>query len=189
MTRYRFLALSQPLLLALGLALPAAAQDALEAPLPVLVASSGQALDAFAVQTLLTRAGVEVQYDPVATAEKLEGIGTLVLAMGASVKGFGAAGITAETELARTQELLDAAEAAGITVIGVHIGGEERRGGLSEQFINLVSSEADALVVWPAGNADGYFDGVAEQRDIPLFTVDQPMQVGTVLTEQVLDQP
>lgn len=188
--KYRsILTVGQPLAFALAFALPASAQDALQASPPVLVASSGQALDAFAVQTLLTRAGVEVQYDPVATAANLEGIGTLVLAMGASVKGFGAAGITAETELARTRELMDAAETAGIPVIGVHIGGEERRGGLSEQFINLVSSEADALVVWPAGNADGYFDGVAKERGIPLITVEQPMQVGTVLTEQVLDKP
>jgi hypothetical protein len=188
MNQFRFLAMSQALVLVLGLALPAAAQDSLEAPPPVLVTSSGQALDAFAVQTMLTRAGVEVEYDAVATAEQLEGIGTLVIAMGASVKGFGAAGITAETELARTQELLDAAEEAGITVIGVHIGGEERRGGLSEQFIEVVSGEADALVVWPAGNADGFFDSVAEERDVPLITVEQPMQVGTALTEQVLGQ-
>lgn len=189
MNRRSLFALSQPIVLAFALALPAAAQDELQAPPPVLVTSSGQALDAFAVQTLLTRAGVEVQYDPVATAEQLEGIGTVVIAMGASVKGFGAAGITAETELARTQALLDAAEAAGITVIGVHMGGEERRGGLSEQFINLVSGEADALVVWPMGNADGYFDSVAKERGIPMFTVDQPMKVGAALTEQVLDLP
>lgn len=58
---------------------------------------------------------------------------------GASVKGFGAAGITVETELARTRAVLAAAQAAGTTVIGVHIGGAERRGCLSEQFIELVS--------------------------------------------------
>ena len=189
MNRFSILALSQSLVLAFGFVLPAAAQVPLEAPLPVLVTSSGQALDAFAVQTMLTRAGIENEYDPVATPDMLEGIGTLVVAMGASLKGFGAAGITAETELARTRELLDAADEAGITVIGVHIGGEERRGGLSEQFIDLVSSEADALVVWPAGNADEHFNSVAEERGVPLILVEMPMQIGSALAEQVLEQP
>ena len=185
----RFSSLAASLILTAGLALPAISQEGVNAPLPVLVTSSGQALDAFAVQTMLKRAGTEVTYDPVATVEQLDGMGTLVVAMGASVKGFGAAGITAETEIARTRALLEAAEAEGITVIGVHMGGEERRGGLSEQFIALVSSEADALIVWPAGNADGYFDTVAADRGVPLITIDQPMQIGTVLTEQVLAQP
>src|SRR5690349_16834203 len=35
---------------------------------PVLVTSSGQALDAFTVKTLLGRAGIENNYDPKATA-------------------------------------------------------------------------------------------------------------------------
>ena len=59
----------------------------------------------------------------------------MVIAVGASVKGFGAAGITAETEMTRTAALLDAAEAAGVKIVGVHIGGAERRQGLSEQFL------------------------------------------------------
>src|SRR5690606_25058028 len=110
-----------------------------------LVTSSGQALDAFAVKTLLERGGVENVYDAHAEADMVDGVTTVIIVMGASVKGFGAAGVTVETELARTREVLAAAQAAGVTVIGVHIGGAERRGGLSEQFIELVSHEADAL--------------------------------------------
>src|SRR5690606_3920875 len=70
----------------------------------VLVTSSGQALDAFTVKTLLTRAGVANDYDPHAKASDLEGRNAVVIAFGASVKGFGAAGITAETDMARTTE-------------------------------------------------------------------------------------
>lgn len=171
-------------------AMPAFAQDSpaeavIAAPLPVLVTSSGQALDAFTVKTLLGRAGVENTYDPVATEALLEGVGTLVIAAGASVKGFGAAGITAETEMVRTEALLNAAEAAGVTIIGIHIGGQERRGGLSEQFIQLVASRADALIVSRPGNEDGYFDTVAAERGIPLIVIDQPMQIGQVLAAQL----
>lgn len=97
-----------------------------EARQPVLVTSSGQALDAFTTKTLLTRAGVKNDYNPVATVDDLAGRSALVIAFGASVKGFGAAGITADTELTRSNDLLAAAKAAGIKVIGVHIGGDRK---------------------------------------------------------------
>lgn len=173
----------------LGASLPVVAQQPLETPLPVLVTSSGQALDAFAVQTMLTRAGVENTYNNLATAEDLDGFGTILIAMGASVKGFGAAGITAETELDRTRALIDASQAAGIPVIGIHIGGEERRGGLSEQFVDLVAGASDALVVSVPGNTDGRFTQLADERGIPIVIIDQPMQVGSALHEQFFPDP
>lgn len=189
MTSIRPFARALAIAAVLGLAPSVLAQETFEAPLPVLVTSSGQALDAFAVQTMLTRAGVENTYDNVATAEDLDGYGTVVIAMGASVKGFGAAGITAETEIGRTRALLDAAGEAGIPVIGIHIGGEERRGGLSEQFVDLVAGAADALIVSTAGNADGRFTDIAEERGVPLVVINQPMQVGTALLENFFTAP
>lgn len=158
----------------LGLALLAApvsapAQDVA----PVLVTSSGQALDAFTVKTLLGRAGVANDYDAHAGVDALAGRKAVVIAMGASIKGFGAAGITAETELARGQQMLDAAHADGVKVIGVHVGGADRRGGLSEQFVELVSPQSDALVVVASGNEDGYFTKVSEEKGIPLVVVNK----------------
>ncbi|MEQ8295683.1 MAG: DUF6305 family protein [Nitratireductor sp.] len=175
------LALAVALLLA---PLTALAQD----KAAVLVTSSGQALDAFTVKTLLGRAGVANDYDPHASAADLDGRSAVVIAVGASVKGFGAAGITAETEIERTTALLDAAKAAGVKIIGVHIGGAERRQGLSEQFVQLVAPRADSLVVWKTGNADGYFDSVAAEKDIPITLIDKLTEVGPVLAGEVAPQ-
>lgn len=152
---------------------------------PIFITSSGQALDAFTIKTLLGRAGVEAQYDPIVVADKLTGVKTLVIAMGASVKGFGAAGITAETEIARTKALIEAAKAAGIVIVGVHIGGEDRRGGISEQFVELVAPASDRLIVWKDGDADGYFAKLAADKDIPLTVIDLPLGVGKALAAQV----
>jgi hypothetical protein len=168
-------------LLTLSLTTGAMAQDAKP---EVLVTSSGQALDAFTAKTLLARAGVKNDYDPHAGVANLEGRKALVIAFGASVKGFGAAGITADTEIARTNELLAAADAAGVKIIGVHIGGAERRQGLSEQFVQLVSGKADALVVWQAGNEDGYFTKVAADRGIPLVVIGKLAEAGTAIAAQ-----
>lgn len=147
----------------------------------VLVTSSGQSLDAFTVRTVLNRSGVANVYEPLAMADALEGKQVLIIAVGASIKGFGAAGITAEHELTRTRELVEAAKAQGIRIIAVHIGGAERRGGQSEQFIQMVVENADALVVSGEGNEDGYFTNAAETQGIPIEVVDQPAQVGAVL--------
>jgi hypothetical protein len=160
-----------------------ATEPAIEAGLPVLVTSAGQALDAFTVKTLLGRAKLEHDYDPLAEADKLDGYATVIVAFGASIKGFGAAGITAETELARTRALIEGARERGITLIGVHIGGAERRDALSMQFAELVAPAVDVLVVWADGNQDGWFTEVAEREGIPLVLLDQPIAVGTALAD------
>lgn len=162
--------------------LSAAAQDAkLQAQLPVLVTSSGQSLDAFTVKTLLTRAGVANDYKALAKVVDLDKVKTLVIAFGASVKGFGSAGVTAQTEIARTRELLAAAQQKKIRVIGMHIGGAERRGGLSKDIVELVAPASEWLIVWEDGNADGYFTKLAAEKKIPLTIIKQPMESGKVL--------
>src|SRR5215813_10112241 len=70
------------------------AQTKPKAATPVLVTSIGQSLDAFQVQLAVKRAGIAFQYDPRAEADKLAEVKTVFLAVGASLKGFGDAGIT-----------------------------------------------------------------------------------------------
>lgn len=149
----------------------------------ILVTSSGQALDAFTIKTLLTRANVPNTYNASAATDDLKGKKTLVIVFGASVKGFGAAGITAEAEMARTQALIDQAKADKIKIIGVHIGGSDRRGGLSEQFVKLVSAHADALVVLKSSDNDGFFANTAKERNIPLTIVPQTAGAGKAIVE------
>ena len=168
------------LVLLAGFATFAAAQK-VTAELPVLITSSGQSLDAFTVKTLLGRTGVTHEYKALAKASDLGGAKTLVIAFGASVKGFGSAGVTADTEIARTRELLAAAAEKKIKVVGVHIGGAERRSGLSKQFVDLVAPAAAWLIVWEDGNGDGFFTKLAEEKKIPLTVVKQPMETGKVL--------
>jgi len=152
-----------------------------KAELPVLVTSSGQSLDGFTAKTLLTRAGVANDYKALAKVADLDKARTLVIAFGASVKGFGAAGVTADSELIRTRELLAAAREKKIRVIGMHIGGAERRTGLSKEIVELVAPASEWLIVWEDGNADGYFTKLAAERKIPLTVIKQPMESGKLL--------
>ena len=54
-----------------------------------------------------------------------------------------------------------------IPVVCVHIGGAERRKGLSVQFIELVAPAADQLVVSKDGNVDDYFSEVSQEDGNP----------------------
>jgi hypothetical protein len=173
---------------ALAVAIPgqqSAAQSERKFQQPILVTSSGQALDGFTVKTLLGRAGVNATYDAKISAAALGDAKTLIIAVGASNKGFGQAGITAETEIARTKAILEAAKANGIAVICVHIGGAERRKGLSVQFVELVAPAADALVVWQEGNADNYFSELSTQKTIPLTVIERSLDVGKTLAAMI----
>ena len=165
-----------------GLSFGVAAQGApFKAELPVLVTSSGQSLDGFTAKTLLTRAGVANDYKALARVADLDKTKTLVIAFGASVKGFGAAGVTADSEVVRTKELLAAAREKKIRVIGMHIGGAERRTGLSKEIVELVAPASEWLIVWEDGNADGYFTRLAAEKKIPLTIIRQPMESGKLL--------
>lgn len=124
----------------------------------ILVTSSGQGGDDDTVGLFLNMCkGVQYASNSSATAADLDGVGTLIVAVGASNKGLGGAGISASEELARTEALLKAAKEKGITVILSHTGGEGRRGSTSDQFIDAALPYADYMIVVAAGDGDGKF--------------------------------
>src|SRR6266404_2189395 len=150
----------------------AGAQDKARPSPPVLVTSLGQSLDAFQVQLAVRRAGIKFKYDPRAEVDQLDDAKTLFLAVGASLKGFGDAGITIKDELARAGHLLDAAKSRGIAIVVLHMGGEERRDALSNQLIELTAPRAHRLIIRDDSDADGLFAKIAADNKIPLAVIE-----------------
>lgn len=157
------------------------AQDLPKGELPVMITSSGQGPDAFIVKVLLDRAKIPSSYDGLLEANQIEGSKTLIIVMGGSTKGLGAAGIDEKFELNRTKELMDKAESQNILLIGIHVGGEGRRGPLSMQFIDLVAPRMKALIITEEGNKDAYFTRLSEEKEIPLVVLKNTPEVGEVL--------
>jgi hypothetical protein len=139
---------------------------------PVLLTSVGQSADVEMVKTMLSKNDIKLSMDSAATAEDLGDAKTLVLAVGGSSKGLGAAGIDANQELERVTALIDAADEAGLTIIAVHIGGEARRGELSDKFIPPSFEKADYAIVVATGDQDGLMMGLASDAGIPMDVVD-----------------
>ena len=145
---------------------------------PILLTSDGQSADVNVVQTLLKKCEIESDLNATASADDLSGYKTLVLAIGGSSKGLGAAGIDENQELERVNSLITKAKEEGITVISLHIGGSARRGTLSDKFIPDALKAADAAIIVSEGDSDGLMKGIVTDGNIPTAFVDN--QVGAI---------
>ena len=95
---------------------------------PIILTSVGQSADVNVVQTLLKKCEIDSDLNATVTADDLGSYKTLVLAIGGSSKGLGAAGVDENQELDRVKSVIAKAEEQGMTIIALHIGGSARRG-------------------------------------------------------------
>lgn len=163
------------------LAALASAQPAFVALPPVAITSCGQSPDAYTMSLLSKRAKLEHTFDNVLKADAIKNYKTVVVVMGGSAKGLGEAGIDEKGELARVSQLLTRAKALGVTVVAVHLGGESRRGKLSDKFIDPVVAKADYVLITEDGNKDGAFTKMTKARSVPLRVVQKVAEVGPAL--------
>ena len=139
---------------------------------PVLVTSFGQSTDGSMIEQVMKRLKtVSYSYNPTATGADLDGVKTVVIAVGNSTKGLGAAGISQEQETARAKEFMAAVEKKGVKVILCHIGGATRRGSLSDAFADMVLPLSSYIVVKEDGNEDSKFTSYASAHSIPITLV------------------
>jgi len=158
----------------------------LKAPIaspPVLLTSIGQSADVEMARALMNRLKLGYTQDNLIKAQGLAAANakTLVVVIGGSSKGLGAAGISADAELERAKALLAEAKKRGMKIIGMHIGGEARRGELSDRFINAAVPMCDYVIVVEEGNGDGLFTRLCASSKIPLDVVQKISQVGEPL--------
>ena len=163
---------------------PAGEVAGLTAPIaeaPALVTSGGQSADYQMIATVMGKVGMDYTVANLCTSADLGNAKTLIVVVGGSSKGLGAAGIDADGELARLTELLDGAKAAGLTVIAMHTGGEARRGELSDKFITPIFEKADYAIVVTSGDEDGLMSGICASKGIPMDGIKSISEVATVL--------
>lgn len=148
---------------------------------PALVTSGGQSADYQMIATVMEKQGMEFTTNNLATSADLGDAKTLIVVVGGSSKGLGAAGIDADGELARLDELMKAAKDAGITIIAMHTGGEARRGDLSDKFIAPVFDMADYAIVVSSGDSDGMMNDLCAGNGIPMDCIESISDVVSVL--------
>lgn len=149
---------------------------------PAVLTSIGQSADVDIVKTLCTKAGLTIETNGTLKADDLPAdCKTLILAVGGSSKGLGAAGIDADGELARTKALLEKAKSQGTKVLAMHTGGSARRGTLSDSFIKPAFEAADVAIVVSEGDSDGLMKGIIDGKGAQGVYVDKITDVLTTL--------
>ncbi|NLH76107.1 MAG: hypothetical protein GX465_03620 [Acidobacteria bacterium] len=204
-------------LAAAGLTLLFAGQAVPKAGLPVLTTSAGQSTDVTTVNIVLDEAGIAYDYCDVPTPEMVaDGVGlggresgpgfhvesltdtakypagtpykAVIFAIGASLKGMGASGLTLDSEEARLKKLIEYCKSKKIFVMAVHIGGESKRGPAgsdNERMIDAVAPLADYIVVTKESNKDGRFTKLAQAGKVPITEIDYALDLVGIV-KQVL---
>jgi hypothetical protein len=164
----------------------AAEEKPLELKAPVLVTSCGQSPGALMFKLIAKKAKVDCVKNDSLTAEKLaqSNAKTLIITMGTSLKGMGAAGTSIADETKRITVLIAAAKKAGITVVGAHIEGMARRVDKADTIsIEAVAPFSDLLIVKEASNEDGYFTRLAKEKNIRMLSVKNPLDLVGVFSK------
>jgi hypothetical protein len=201
----------------LGLSLLIAGQTIPKAGLPVLTTSAGQSTDVTTLNIVLEEAAIAYDYCDVPTPEMVaDGVGlggresgpgfhievttdlakfpagtpykAVIFAIGASLKGMGASGLTLDSEEARLRKCIELCKQKKIFVMAVHIGGESKRGAAgsdNERMIDAVATLADYIVVTKDSNTDGRFTKLAQAKKIPLTEIEYALDL-VAIVKQVL---
>lgn len=167
-----------------------------KAELPVLVTACGQCPDDALIKVILMRAKFDhkpkaYEVNSLAAPEdliKMKEAGTpyktIIIVMGSSLKGMGAAGISMDDELARTASLIEEAKKQSITLIGAHIGGMKRRAqgaavgdNTDELSIDAVAPLSDILLIRKDGDSDSRFTTIANAKNIPMIVIEKNLDL------------
>jgi hypothetical protein len=148
---------------------------------PLIITSVGQSPDVQLAVVLAKRAGLEHSLVKMATEKDLEGAKSVALVFGASLKGLGAAGVDTAKEKARVRALLAEAARRKVPVLGLHLGGEQRRGELTDELIAEFLPAAKMAVIVRSANKDGLFTKVCRAGNIPLVEVEKTADAAEVL--------
>jgi hypothetical protein len=193
----------------------AAADEIPKASLPLLNTSAGQSADVETLNVICEEAGIAYDYCDVPTVDLIKaGVGladkesgpgfhvevntdldvypkgtpyrTIIFAIGASLKGMGASGLTVDAEVKRLNEIIDYCKQNDIFIIAMHAAGTSGRGAPgsdNEKMIDAVAPFADYLIVVADSNKDGRFDTIAKDKGIPLTEVEYALEFVDVLKQ------
>jgi hypothetical protein len=150
---------------------------------PILITSAGQSAEVQIASVLAKRAGLESSLSKLATAEDLADKKTVALVLGASLKGLGAAGLDVDEEKKRIRSLIKEAEAQNIPLLCLHLGGEARRGQLTDDLITSFLPSARLALVLASGNKDGLFSRICEENSIPLIEIEKTIDALDLLKQ------
>ncbi len=180
------------ILACLGVAFVLAAVPALaqKAETPVLVTSCGQSPGPLRLTVFMKRLQIahDLKEDAAVKDLTAKPYKTLIVVTGSSLKGMGAAGVSIDDEVKRVTALIAEARKKGITVVGAHVEGMERRArnaapgdNSDEMSIDAVCPKSNFLIVRKDGDEDGRFTALSKKHTIPVVFFQKNIEIQDVL--------
>jgi hypothetical protein len=189
--------------------------DIPKAHLPVLNTSAGQSTDVDTLNVICDEAGIKYDYCDVPSVDLIKaGVGlagkesgpgfhvevntdldkfpegtpykTIIFAIGASLKGMGASGLTVDAEVNRLEKIIDYCKQNKIFIIALHAAGTSGRGAPgsdNEKMIDAVAPFADYIIVVADSNKDGRFSNIAKEKGIPLSQVEYALEIVDIIKQ------
>jgi len=186
-----------------------AQEDISKVDYPLLTTSAGQSPDVLTLNIVAEEAGILYDYCDVPTVELIsKGVGlgdvesgegfhveiytdlekypkgtpyqTVMFAIGASLKGMGASGLTVADEVARLKKLINYCEENDIFVVAIHVGGVSKRGAPgsdNEKMIDAVAPFADYIIFTSDSNQDGRFTEITEKNNIDFTEIEYALEL------------
>ncbi len=148
---------------------------------PVAMTTPGQSPEIALVAFLARRMKFEIKTDNFLDVDGLEGIKTLIIILGTSGKGMGAAGVDLQSEINRAERLIAACKEKDIKIFGMYLGGEDRLIEDAMVIINLQTPHCDFVLVRSDGNKDGIFTKICTEKKIPLTEIENNLEVTDIL--------
>lgn len=144
----------------------------------VYLTTVGQS-DTNIVSNVLNRAEASGAYtlQAMLRASEVEEGAVVLLTLGSSSKGLGAAGVDEAHEKARAKEFSDAAKTGKFTLILFHVGGTTRRGTSSDPIIEAAFPGAKACFVVEEGNTDKFFTNLSSSNQVKLYSVEKTIDL------------
>lgn len=161
-----------------------------KAQAPVLLTSCGQSPGAARVKAFLQRLQIDYDLKETATVKDLAAkpYKALMIVTGSSLKGMGGAGVSIEEEISRANALIAEAKRRGMTVIGAHVEGMDRRAknaapgdNSDEMSIDAVCPKSQFLIVRKDGDEDGRFTTLGKKFNLPVVFFEKNLELGDVL--------
>ena len=201
------------------LAASAQGEEVPKAQYPMITTSAGQSSDVMTLNIVLEEAEIGFDYCDVPSVDILsDGVGlgereggegfhvesytdmetypagtpfkTLLVAIGASLKGMGASGLTVDSEASRLKTIIDHCKEKGIFIIAVHVGGTATRGAPgsdNERMIDAVAPFADYIIATADSNKDNRFTDIAMEKGVAYTQVDYALDLVDIF-KQVFSQ-
>ena len=150
----------------------------------VLLTPFGQSQDANFINLMTKKNKVTYSLAVFPNDVKWDEVKSMIVVLGGSGKGLGAAGLDIPSELARCTALVAEAKKHNVKIVAMHIGGADRRGPNSAPFLTF-AGDADFVIVRADGNADGYFTNLCAEKKIPLYTIQKSSELRKLLGSMI----